>query len=206
MVAKRSYILALGSLAVGTCVVFLASQGCAKKPAVSVVSTPPAAAGSPAPAARTSQADKVQAPGPSGAAPATGQNVVAPATGAAAKPAPPSAFTTVSQLEDIHFAFDRYEIRPGDAQVLGVTARWLKTNPTVLLLIEGHCDERGTGEYNMALGERRAQAAMKFLVAQGIEARRISTVSYGKERPQCADKNDRCWSANRRAHFLVKLS
>ena len=206
MVAKRSYILALGSLAVGTGVVLLASLGCAKKPAVSVVSTPPAAAGSPAPAAPTSQADRVQAPGSSGAAPATGQNVVVPAASAPAKPAPPSAFTAVSQLEDIHFEFDRYAIRRGDAQVLEVTAQWLKTNPTVLLLVEGHCDERGTGEYNMALGERRAQAAVNFLVGRGIEARRISTVSYGKERPQCADKNDRCWSANRRAHFLVKPS
>ena len=199
------HMLALGAFAVGACVVLLMSQGCAKQPALRVASPPPPAAASPATVAGTSQADKVQAPAAGGAGPAAGQDV-APAASAPAKPAPPSEFAAVSQLEDIHFNFDRYEIRRGDAKVLEVTAQWLKTNPTVLLLVEGHCDERGTTEYNLALGERRARAAVNFLVAQGIQAGRITAVSYGKERPLCSEKNERCWSKNRRAHFLVKPS
>ena len=202
---RRPYMLALGAFAVGTCVVALMSQGCAKQPAVQVASPPSTGAASPATAARTPQADQVQAPARGGATPAAGQNV-APAASAPAKPAPPSDFAAVSPLEDIHFDFDRYEIRRADAKVLEVTAQWLKANRTALLLVEGHCDERGTTEYNITLGERRARAAMNFLVGQGIQASRITAMSYGKERPLCSEKNDRCWSRNRRAHFLVKPS
>ena len=72
------------------------------------------------------------------------------------------------------------------------------------MLIEGHCDERGTAEYNLALGERRAKAAMNFLVSHGIEASRITTISYGKERPVCTEKNESCWSKNRNDTFLTK--
>ena len=72
------------------------------------------------------------------------------------------------------------------------------------MLIEGHCDERGTNEYNLALGERRAKAAMNYLVSQGVQANRITIISYGKERPVCNEQNESCWSKNRRAHFLVK--
>jgi peptidoglycan-associated lipoprotein len=206
MVAKRrSYMRAFGSLAVGTCVVLVMSQGCAKKPAVPVASPPPPATAGPAPAAGTSPADKVQAPARDVAGPAAGQTV-APTTSAPAKPAAPSEFAAAPQLEDIHFDFDRYEIRRRDAKVLDGTVQWLKTNPTVFLLIEGHCDERGTTEYNMALGERRARVTMNFLVGQGIQASRMTTVTYGKERPLCSEKNERCWNKNRRAHFLVKPS
>jgi peptidoglycan-associated lipoprotein len=72
------------------------------------------------------------------------------------------------------------------------------------VLIEGHCDERGTAEYNLALGERRAKAAMNFLVSNGVEASRITTISYGKERPGCTEKNEACWSKNRNDTFLTK--
>ena len=72
------------------------------------------------------------------------------------------------------------------------------------MLIEGHCDERGTNEYNLALGERRAKATMNYLVAQGVQANRITIISYGKERPVCTEKNEACWTQNRHAHFLVK--
>ena len=91
-----------------------------------------------------------------------------------------------------------------DAKVLDANASWLKQNDNQLLLIEGHCDERGTNEYNLALGERRAKAAMNYLVAQGVQASRITIISYGEERPLCREKNDACWAQNRRAHFLVK--
>ncbi len=88
----------------------------------------------------------------------------------------------------------------------GHPAQWLKAHPTVLLFVEGHCDERGTMEYNMALGERRGRATMNFLIGQGIQASRITAVSYGQERPLCSEKNERCWSRNRRRHFLIKPS
>ncbi len=205
---RRPRMLVLGVIALGAFVLVM-SQGCAKQPRP-VASPPLSPAASPNVPAGTSQAGKVEARASDarsgdGARPAAGPNV-APVVSAPAKPAPPSDFTAVSQLEDIHFDFDRYEIRPGDAKVLEATARWLKTKPAFLLLVEGHCDERGTNEYNLALGERRARATMNFLIGQGIQTSRITTVSYGKERPLCSEKDERCWRSNRRAHFLVKPS
>jgi peptidoglycan-associated lipoprotein len=115
----------------------------------------------------------------------------------------PSAFADEEHVKPIFFDFDRYDIRPGDAKTLEADATWLKTND-MLVVIEGQCDERGTVEYNLALGDRRAQAARSYLIAQGIAATRISTVSYGKERPVCAEHTEACWAVNRRAHFVVK--
>ncbi len=106
-------------------------------------------------------------------------------------------------MKTIYFDFDQYDIRPGDAKTLEADAAWLKTND-ILILIEGQCDERGTIEYNLALGDRRARTAMDYLVSLGIQAGRISTVSYGKERPVCTEHNEACWGLNRRAHVLVK--
>jgi peptidoglycan-associated lipoprotein len=113
-------------------------------------------------------------------------------------------FVAVPELRDIHFEFDKYDVRAEDTKVLDANAAWLKTNSNMLILVEGHCDERGTNEYNLALGERRAKAALNYLVAQGVQASRITIISYGEERPACAEKNDACWAKNRRAHFLVK--
>ena len=107
-------------------------------------------------------------------------------------------------LADVRFDFDQAIIRAGDAKILDASTAWLKAHPTQLLLIEGHCDERGTIEYNLALGERRAKAAMTYLVSHGVDARRITLVSYGKERPLCTEKTRSCWARNRRDHFLVK--
>jgi peptidoglycan-associated lipoprotein len=104
----------------------------------------------------------------------------------------------------IHFDFDKANIRAGDAKILDANARWLRDNPKQVVLIEGHCDERGTNEYNLALGERRARATMSYLVGRGIQAARISTISYGEERPLCTERDERCWSRNRRAQFLTK--
>jgi len=106
-------------------------------------------------------------------------------------------------LKEIHFDFDKYNIRPGDAKILDGNAAWLKSNNN-LVLIEGHCDERGTAEYNLALGERRAKSAMNYLVAQGVQANRITIISYGKERPLCTESTEACWARNRRDAFLTK--
>jgi peptidoglycan-associated lipoprotein len=107
-------------------------------------------------------------------------------------------------VKDIHFGFDRYDIGPRDAKILDENAKWMKASPNHLILIEGHADERGTDEYNLALGERRAKATMNHLVSLGIQADRMTTVSYGEKQPLCTGKNENCWSKNRRAHFLVK--
>jgi peptidoglycan-associated lipoprotein len=116
----------------------------------------------------------------------------------------PKEFVETAALRDVYFDFDRYEIRTGDKGTLDENAKWLKTNQSALLLIEGHADERGTNEYNLALGERRAKATRDYLVSVGIEAGRITVISYGEERPTCTDKADGCYLKNRRAHFLVK--
>ena len=129
----------------------------------------------------------------------------APSTAAPAAPRPsPKEFAAVAALKDVFFEFDKYEVRPEDSKTLDANATWLKQNADNLVLIEGHCDERGTNEYNLALGERRAKATMNYLVSQGIQANRITIISYGEERPTCNEKSDSCWSKNRRAHFLVK--
>jgi peptidoglycan-associated lipoprotein len=116
----------------------------------------------------------------------------------------PSEFAPNPNLNTIYFDFDKYDIRPNDAKTLDGDAAWLKTNADNLVLIEGNCDERGTAEYNLALGEKRAKAAMNYLVAQGIQANRITIISYGKERPVCTEKTEACWAQNRRDNFLTK--
>lgn len=137
------------------------------------------------------------------ATPASAGAASAPGTAPEARPQPKE-FVAVPQLQDIYFDFDRYDIRPADARILDANAAWLKQNSGMLVLIEGHADERGTNEYNLALGERRAKAAMNYLVAQGVLASRITIISYGEERPVCTEKTEECWAKNRRAHFLVK--
>jgi peptidoglycan-associated lipoprotein len=106
-------------------------------------------------------------------------------------------------LKDIYFDFDKYEIRREDEAILKENAAFLKNNPKMKVQIEGHCDERGTVEYNLALGERRANNTKKYLVFLGIPADRISTISYGKERPLDKGHDEGSWAKNRRAHVVV---
>jgi peptidoglycan-associated lipoprotein len=119
-------------------------------------------------------------------------------------PLPPEQFIEVPRLRDIHFEYDAHDIRPADASILEENAAWLQANPGTLVLIEGHTDERGTSEYNLGLGDLRASAAMRHLTAQGVPAAQMVAVSYGKERPRCAEHSEACWAQNRRAHFLAK--
>jgi peptidoglycan-associated lipoprotein len=167
--------------------------GCPKRPAMTAATAPP-----PVPPAAAAPPTPAPAPAPIAPAP------VAPPTAAPAPPAPPKEYRANDALKSIFFAFDKSDIRPGDAKVLDATAAYLKANPSQLVLIEGHCDERGTAEYNLALGERRAKAAMNYLVSNGIEAGRITTISYGKERPVCSERAETCWSRNRNDTFLTK--
>ena len=106
-------------------------------------------------------------------------------------------------LKMIHFDFDRYDIRPGDTAILKENAALLMKYPNVKIQIEGHCDERGTTEYNLALGERRANSTKRYLLSLGIPADRISTISYGEERPLVPGHNEEAWAKNRRAQFVI---
>jgi|HubBroStandDraft_1064217.scaffolds.fasta_scaffold33858_3 peptidoglycan-associated lipoprotein len=106
-------------------------------------------------------------------------------------------------LSDIHFGYNDYTIQPQDGEVLKSNARWLNTNAQTRVQVEGHCDERGSEEYNIALGAKRAQSAKDYLVTLGVSGSRISTISYGKELPLCQDHDESCWSQNRRDHFAV---
>jgi peptidoglycan-associated lipoprotein len=106
-------------------------------------------------------------------------------------------------LKDIHFEFDKYDIRSADEAILKENAVFLKNNPKMKIQVEGHCDERGTVEYNLALGERRASNTKKYLVFLGIPSDRISTISYGKERPFDKGHHEEAWANNRRAHIVV---
>lgn len=116
----------------------------------------------------------------------------------------PKEFIETAALRDIRFDFDKYDIRPMEAKVLEDNARWLKANQNALVLIEGHADERGTNEYNLALGEKRAKATRDYLVTLGVEGSRITIISYGEERPFCTTHTEGCWGQNRRSHFLTK--
>jgi peptidoglycan-associated lipoprotein len=106
-------------------------------------------------------------------------------------------------LPEVHFDFDRYDIRLEDQQILQRNAQTLKKFDFVIVTIEGHCDERGTVDYNLALSDRRAKAAYEYLISLGIPAQRMRTVSYGKEVPLCQESTEECWARNRRAHFSV---
>jgi peptidoglycan-associated lipoprotein len=110
----------------------------------------------------------------------------------------------VPDVADIHFDFDAHAIRRADMKVLDANAQWLQSRGDYIVLIEGHCDERGTVDYNLALGQLRAKATMNYLVSRGVAAQRITLVSYGEERPTCSERMEACWARNRRAHFKVK--
>ena len=152
-----------------------------------------------------------KAPEPPPAAPATPPPAPAPTP----EPAPQkSEYDTLREtatdliekmglLGDIHFEYDKADIRPEDQPILTKNAETLKKFDFLLITIEGHCDERGSVEYNLALGERRAKAAQEYLVSLGVPADRLKTVSLGKEVPLCQESTEECWARNRRAHFGV---
>ncbi len=109
-----------------------------------------------------------------------------------------------SPLKDIYFDFDRYDLRADARTTLQVNAEWLKQNSSATVQIEGHCDERGTAEYNLALGAKRAATAKDYVAALGVSPQRLSTISYGEELPVCHEHNDDCWQNNRHDRFVIK--
>jgi peptidoglycan-associated lipoprotein len=186
--------------------------GCAKRLATPVLPGPTAGATTtPSPGGPpTGEPSTVAAPDPGAAGTPARPSAVGPSV-PGAQPAGPSGtrpspreFVAVPDLKGIRFDFDRYDIRPDAARILDANARWMKANPAAPVLIEGHADEQGTNEYNLALGERRAKAAMNYLVGQGLPADRFTVISYGEEWPMCQERSEACWAQNRRAHFLTK--
>lgn len=123
-------------------------------------------------------------------------------------PPPPAPTETDEQafarnVKDIFFDYDKYDVRASDQPVLQGDAEFLKSHPNMNITIEGHCDERGSTEYNLALGDNRANAVKTALVQLGIPTGRIRTISYGKEKPFCTESNEQCWQQNRRGHFTI---
>ena len=142
----------------------------------------------------------ITATGPGGSASATAAvSVNAPAPPAAA---PPPAPDFNAEVHDAFFDTDKADIRADARQALQQTAEFLKSEPSIKVTIEGHCDERGSTEYNLGLGDRRAAAVKAYLVSLGVPADRMTTVSFGKEKPFCQEHGEPCWQQNRRGHFV----
>ena len=108
-----------------------------------------------------------------------------------------------NNVKDVFFAYDKYDVLSSDANILSQDAAFLKAHPEIKVVIGGYCDERGSDEYNLALGQNRAAAALKALINSGVDAKRIRVVSYGKEKPFCNDNTESCWQQNRRAGFAM---
>lgn len=117
---------------------------------------------------------------------------------------PPVMPQKASPLKDIFFDFDKGSIRADMKMSLNENVQWLKANPTASIIIEGHCDERGTREYNLALGQRRAKSVTNYLIAAGIATKRIKIISYGKEQPFAPGHDESAWKLNRRVHFVLE--
>jgi peptidoglycan-associated lipoprotein len=114
------------------------------------------------------------------------------------------AASAAAGLRDVFFAYDSWTISEEGRQTLSRDAEWMKSTPSALVKVEGHCDERGTSAYNLVLGEKRAKAARNYLVELGVSANRLSVVSYGKERPSCNEHAESCYQQNRRGHLTLK--
>lgn len=189
----------LGSLLIILAAGLLLMAGCAKQSEESMTPEP---------------APVVQAPTPEeiAAQKAAEEKAAADAAAAAAEAAKKAEEEKAEQeraareaagMKPIHFDFDRSFIRDDAKPVMKANAEWLKANPKAKVRIEGNCDERGTIEYNQALGQRRAAAAKKYLTDLGIKASRISLISYGKEKPVCSESTEDCWQQNRRADLVA---
>jgi peptidoglycan-associated lipoprotein len=150
---------------------------------------------------------RIIAQGPGGSAQASATVTVSPHPEPVAPPTPRE--TPIPQLfaqnvRDIYFDYDKFDVRPDAIPVLQQNADFLRKYPQVAIVIEGHCDERGSAEYNIGLGDKRASVTKDYLVSLGIGADRIRVISYGKEKPICTEATDACWQQNRRAHFVLQ--
>lgn len=185
----------------------LALAGCPKNPEVTqarpspvgpaAATSPGAGGGAGAPGAAGSSAGEIAVTRPT--PPAETAIAGRPGAGAAG-----TAAAGVSPLKDVFFEYDKAAINADQRAALNDNANWLKANSRVKIVIEGHCDERGTAEYNLGLGDRRTKALRDYLVASGVPADRIGTISYGKERPFVIGHDENTWKMNRRGHFAIQ--
>jgi len=193
--ASRAETMAL--CAAGLLIVAVILTGCPKRPEVAqapVASVGPGASSTPTPTTRPpASAPEIRV------APVVPPAITAAPAGRQAAPA-----EAASPLKDVFFDFDQATVRADQQAALRGDADWLHGHGGARVLIQGHCDERGTEEYNLALGERRAQAAKAYLIAAGISAERIHTISYGKERPFVLGHDESAWKWNRRDHLVVE--
>src|SRR5437899_7342141 len=141
------------------------------------------------------------AKGPGGTRAATARGTVAQPAPPPPAPVQPAEPGFDQAVRDIYFDYDKYDIRPDQQPTLQADAAWLKAHPQSRVTVEGHCDERGSTEYNLALGDNRARAAKQALVQLGVPADQLNPISYGKEKPQCTEQTEDCWQRNRRGHF-----
>ena len=175
------------------------SISCAPSPTTRSDSSLPMASGSTAPKGAGSDRPTGEAPGG-----ATRESTTqAPSSLDQLREGKSSATPATSPLKEVYFDYDRYDLRGDAREILRANADWLKSNAAMRVEIEGHCDDRGTNEYNLALGAKRAQAAKDYLATLGIAAERLSTISYGAEIPVCKEATESCWRQNRRARFVV---
>jgi peptidoglycan-associated lipoprotein len=149
-----------------------------------------------------STAYTITATGPGGSASATASVSVNAPPPPPPPPQPSMDELWLKEVRDAYFDYDKADLRPDAREALSKTAEFLKNYPQLKVTIEGHCDERGSTEYNLGLGDRRASAVKQFLVSLGIPADRLNTVSFGKEKPFCMESNETCWQQNRRGHFV----
>jgi peptidoglycan-associated lipoprotein len=192
-----------GLLAIGLLVGSVALAGCPKRP--EVIQAAPAPVG-PAAAVAPTPAPPPPAPPPAAETPVVRQPAPAetPAPPPPPAPAPAAPAPAAAPLKDVFFDFDKFAVKDDQKAALSDDIGWLKGNTSVKVVVEGHCDERGTAEYNLSLGERRAKAVKDYLIAAGVAADRISTISYGKERPFVLGHDESAWKWNRRGHFTIQ--
>jgi peptidoglycan-associated lipoprotein len=145
---------------------------------------------------------QLSATGPGGTADASARVTVTSPPPANPPPAESEADLFAQNVKDIYYAFDDYDLRSDQEQTAQSDAQFLASHPNIQLSIEGHCDDRGSDEYNLGLGDSRAETVKNYLVRSGVSAGRIHIISYGKEHPFCTEDNDQCWRENRRAHFV----
>lgn len=176
-------------MVIGLCILFGATSSCTKKKP-QTVSPPPTVSAPPAvePPREPEPAPVLEDP-----AELTADDLLAFT----------EAMRREGRLGDVFFDFDRFDLDPDARERLSRNAELFRVHPELVVTIEGHCDERDTNEYNLALGERRAQVVRRYLESLGIHTERLRTVSFGEERPFCAESHEDCWSQNRRAHFVL---
>ena len=192
--AKKSFIITILILCIG-----LILMGCPKK---TVVKDEPSVKKEESAAAKA-EADRIAREREARAREETTKKELEKSLVAKKEPGIEGVVFESSLLKDIYFDFDKYDVRSGDAPILKENAALLKKYLNVKIQIEGHCDERGTIEYNLALGERRANSAKNYLVSLGISPERISIISYGEEKPLNPGHGEEAWAKNRRAHTII---